>query len=192
MINASGAGYYGNRTEESLIESAPPGNGFLPETCIAWEKEAQRAESAGVRVVMLRTGMVLEKKGGALEKLLPPFYFFSGGPLGSGKQGMPWIHREDVLGIILFCLKHPDINGPLNATAPEIVTNEQFSKILGKILHRPSWLKAPGWALKLLLGEMAEELLLSGQRPVPSKLLRTGYHFRYFALEPALRSILGK
>lgn len=192
LINASGAGYYGNRSEESLIESAPAGKGFLPETCIAWEKEAQRAESCGVRVVMLRIGMVLEKNGGALEKLLPPFYFFAGGPLGSGKQGMPWIHREDILGIIQFALHHTDISGPVNVTAPEVVSNQQFSKILGKVLRRPSWLKAPAWALKLLLGEMADELLLSGQRPVPSKLLRTGYKFRYFALEPALRSILHK
>lgn len=192
LINASGAGYYGNRPDEMLSESAPSGKGFLAQTCVTWELAAKRAESLGVRVVMLRIGMVLANDGGALEKLLPPFYFYAGGPLGSGKQGLPWIHRDDVAGIILHLLLHREISGPVNTVAPEMVTNEQFSKVLGKILHRPARLKTPAWTLKLILGEMAEELLLSGQKTVPAKLLRAGYQFKYPELEPALRAILAK
>ena len=190
LINASGAGFYGNRPDEILTESAPPGKGFLPRTCIAWEEEAKRAESLGVRVVLLRIGMVLEKSGGALDKLIPPFHFFAGGPLGNGKQGMPWIHRADILGIIQFVLDHSEISGPVNLTAPEIITNEQFSQILGEVLHRPSWLRAPAWALKILLGKMAEELLLSGQRATPAKILGAGYQFQYPELKLALTDIL--
>lgn len=192
LINASGAGYYGNRPDEMLTESAPPGKGFLAHTCVTWELAAKRAESLGVRVALLRIGMVLEKNGGALQKLLPPFYFYLGGPLGNGKQGMPWIHRDDVVGIILHLLEHRGISGPVNTAAPEILTNEQFSQILGGILKRPAKLHVPAPALKFMLGEMAQELLLSGQKQVPAKLLSSGYRFKYPELESALRTILGK
>lgn len=191
LINASGAGYYGNRPDEMLTESAPAGKGYLAQTCITWELEARRAEAHGVRTVMLRMGMVLEK-GGALEKIAAPFRFYLGGPLGNGKQGLAWIHRDDVIGIILHLLNHRDLSGPVNVVAPEAVTNVQFSNTLGKILHRPSWLPAPAWTLKLLMGEMAGELLLSGQQPVPAKLLRSGYQFKFSGLEAALRDILAK
>ncbi len=188
LINASAIGYYGNVADGDVSESHAQGKGFLAETCAAWEAEARKAESFGLRVVLLRIGIVLEKSGGALRKLLPPFHFYAGGPLGSGKQWVSWIHREDVLGIILFALEH-SLSGPVNAAAPEAVTMKDFSGILGRALDRPSWLPAPEFALKLLLGERAE-ILLNGQKAVPQKLQTSGYPFRYPKLETALQSIL--
>lgn len=189
FISASAVGYYGSRAEELITESAEPGAGFLAGTCIRWEAEAGKAEEFGTRVVLMRLGMVLDKDAGALSKLLPPFYFFLGGPLGSGKQWMPWIHRDDAVGVVLHFLNTPELQGPVNAVAPEAVTMEKFCATLGEVLGRPSWLRVPALFLKQALGEMSE-LLLSGQQVVPAKLMRSGYQFQYPNLRNALEAIL--
>ncbi|MBI3313969.1 MAG: TIGR01777 family protein [Candidatus Omnitrophica bacterium] len=189
LMNASAVGYYGPVESGTVTENFPKGKGFLEDTCEAWEKEALKAESLAVRVVCTRFGIVLEKDGGALAKMLPPFKFFIGGPLGSGRQWLPWIHRDDVIGAILFCIGNPNISGPANFTAPNPETMKDFCKALGKALGRPSWAPVPAFVLKILLGEMSE-VLLTGQKAVPEKLLRAGYAFRYPNLNEALASIL--
>lgn len=190
LVNASGIGYYGSPPGDSLIsESSPAGKGFLAETCEAWESEALAAEGFGIRVALARIGIVLEKDGGALQKMLPPFLLFAGGPLGSGKQGFPWVHREDVVEMLLFALREPRVSGPFNACAPQSVTMEEFSRTLGRVLGRPAFFRVPGFMLRLLLGEMAE-LLLGGQRAVPARLQSQGYAFHFPELENALRDIL--
>jgi len=191
LINASAIGFYGNVPEGEVNESSPMGKGFLAETCGQWEQSVKGAEPLGVRTVLLRFGVVLEQGGGALSKILPPFQFFAGGPLGSGKQWFSWIHREDIVGAIFFALGNPSLNGAVNVTAPEAATMGKFCKTLGKVMGRPSWAPVPAFALRLLLGEMAD-MLLEGQRVVPEKLLKAGYIFRYPELEPALRAILKK
>lgn len=188
LINASAVGYYGNVPEGEVTEDHPRGTDFLSETCSRWEEAARTAEPLGVRVVRLRIGIVLEKNGGALKKMLPPFRFFMGGPLGSGRQWFPWIHREDVIGVILFALKNQNLSGPVNLTAPQSVTMKEFCTTLGQVMHRPSWAPVPAIVLKLLLGEMAD-LLLSGQKAVPKKLLEAGYSFQHPNLEEALKSL---
>ena len=192
LINASAVGYYGHVESGEVTESRPKGNGFLADTCAQWEKEALAAEALGVRVVCLRTGIVLEKGGGALAKMLPPFRFFMGGPLGSGCQGLPWVHRDDEIGAILFTLKTQNLRGPVNITAPNPVTMREFCESLGKAMRRPSWAPVPAFVLRLLLGDMAEEMLLGGQRAVPQKLLDAGYRFRYPDLDRALAAILSQ
>lgn len=192
LVNASGIGYYGGETGNAeLTEDAPAGRGFLGDTCVAWEREALEARSCGMRVALARIGIVLEKDGGALEKILPPFLFFAGGPLGSGRQWFPWVHREDAVGLILWALDHDEATGPFNVCAPKAVTMEEFSKTLGGVLHRPSFLRVPAPILKLLLGEMAE-LLLGGHRAVPAKAVKWGYAFLFSDLEAALRDILDR
>jgi len=192
LINASAIGFYGNVDEGKVSESTPKGKGFLADTCERWEKEAIVAEHFGVRVALLRIGIVLERRGGALAKMLPPFRFFAGGPLGSGNQWFPWVHRDDVVNIILFLLT-TNVSGPVNATAPDSVRMKEFCKILGKVMQRPSWAPVPPFVLKLMLGkQMADELLLSGQCVTPERLEEKGYHFRHPKLEQALRSILNK
>ncbi len=185
LINASGAGFYGDYQTDRVSETAPAGKGFLAETCRQWESAAFKAEDLGVRVVVLRIGVVLEKEGGALAKMIPPFLFFAGGPLGPGTQFFPWIHRDDLINIILHALLKTDLSGPVNAVAPEGVTMAQFCKTLGKVLRRPSWAPVPAPVLKLLLGEMSE-LFLQGANIVPAKLMRSGFQFRYPELLPAL------
>jgi len=188
FLSASAVGYYGPRGDESLDETAPPGSGFLAQTCRQWEQEAFRAEALGVRVIRLRLGVVLGPGGGAVAKMAPPFRAWLGGPLGSGRQWMSWIHREDVIGLVEWALKQPQLAGPLNATAPNPVTMRGFCRELGRALRRPSWLPVPSVALRLVLGEMAQ-MLLTGQRVVPRAALEHGYRFRFPDLREALRMI---
>jgi len=187
LVNASAVGYYGPRDDEPLDESAGPGAGFLADVCRAWEQEALKAEDLGLRVVRLRLGVVLAADGGALARMLPPFRAFVGGPIGSGRQWMSWIHRDDVTGIVVDALANDGYHGPVNATAPQPVTNRDFAKLLGRTLARPVWLPTPAFALRLALGEMAE-LLLSGQRVLPGIAERLAYQWRYPELSGALRA----
>lgn len=189
FINASAVGYYGSISSGDVTEDTVTGKGFLADTCVKWENEAKRASVEGVRVVCLRIGIVLEKEGGALEKMIPPFKFFIGGPLGSGKQWMPWIHRKDLVSIIQFILQSGKVAGAVNATAPYPVTMKEFCQKLASALGRPSWAPVPAFALKLLLGEMAD-MLLGGQKAVPEKLLQAGFLFKYPYFEDALKEIL--
>ena len=188
LINASAVGFYGPRGDEQVSENSGPGKGYLAAVCAAWEEEAKRAQELGVRVALLRTGIVLGKGRGALAKMVPPFKLFLGGPLGSGRQWMPWIHIEDEVGMILFLMDNERASGAFNATAPNPVTMKEFSEALGNVLHRPSWAPVPAFALKLMLGEMAD-MLLSGQRATPDAALRLGYRFRYPTIEQALQSL---
>ena len=186
LINASAVGYYGGRGDEVLDESASPGADFLAGVVVEWEKEAAKASS---RVVMLRTGIVLSKHGGALQQMLPPFKAFVGGPIGSGKQWFPWIHIADEVGAILWAIDRAELSGPVNLVAPGIVTMKDFATALGKALHRPSLFPVPAGPLKVLLGEFAG-VLLEGQRAIPRKLLDSGFNFRFPDLDAALADIL--
>lgn len=190
LVNASGVDYYGDKGEATVDESAAPGTGFLSQVCIAWEREALRAEQFGVRTVVLRTGIVLDKSEGALAKLLLPFQLGVGGPVLPGSQWWSWIHRDDLVGLILLALDQEQARGPLNGTAPEPLRNRDFSAILGQVLNRPSWAPVPAFALKVLIGEMAVPLLIEKQRAIPRKALELGYQFRYAQLAPALRAAL--
>jgi len=189
LINASGIGYYGTGDNREQPEDAPHGAGFLAELCLAWEKEAIRASAFGTRVVQLRIGMVLGPDGGALAKMLPPFQYFLGGPILPSTQWVSWIHRRDLIGLIQWLLATPHISGPVNAVAPEAVTMAQFCKVLGHVLHRPSWLPVPSFMLHLALGELAT-LITTGQRVIPAKALSGGYRFQYPQLESALANLL--
>ncbi|UVT15896.1 MAG: TIGR01777 family protein [Nitrospira sp.] len=189
FISASGIGYYGASDDRCLDEGAARGPGFLADLCLAWEAEALRAAEFGTRVVLLRTGMVLERDGGALPKMLLPFRLFAGGPIMPGSQWVSWIHRRDHIGLIQWALSTATLSGPLNAVAPEPVTMNTFCEVLGRVLHRPSWLPVPGIALNILLGELGS-LMTTGQRVIPAKAIAGGYAFQYPALEPALRAAL--
>ncbi|MEK6670690.1 MAG: TIGR01777 family oxidoreductase [Nitrospirota bacterium] len=191
LISASGIGYYGASDDRVLDEGAAQGQGFLADLCLAWEAEALRAAEFGVRVVLLRTGMVLEQDGGALPKMLLPFRLFVGGPIMPGTQWVSWIHRRDHIGLIKWALTTQSVSGPLNAVAPEAVTMKQFCGSIGRVLHRPSWLPVPGFALRVALGELGT-LMTTGQHVTPAKALSRGYVFQYPTLEPALRAILAK
>jgi hypothetical protein len=188
LLNASAVGYYGPRGDETVTEAEPPGSDFLAGLCREWEAEALRAEKSGARVLLLRTGIVLGRGGGALAKMVPPFKFFFGGPLGSGRQWMPWIHLEDEIGLIEFLVRS-NARGAVNATAPEPVPMKEFCATLGKELGRPSWAPVPAFVLRLAFGEMAD-ILLTGQRAVPAEAQRLGYRFRFPTLGPALGNIL--
>ncbi len=190
LINQSAVGYYGNTGDAVVTEDDPPSADFLGTTAQKWEAEARRAEEYGVRVVRLRTAVVLGKDGSALERMLIPFKLFVGGPIGSGKQWMSWIHLDDVVGIIQYGLTHSEVAGPVNCAAPEAVTNREFSKTLARVIRRPSWAPVPAFVLKIILGEMAQALLLSGQRVSAQKILQLGYQYRFPNLEGALRDIL--
>lgn len=192
LINASATGYYGNRGDEILTEQSSPGSGFLADVCKDWEAAADEAKSAGIRVVKIRTGMVLSGLGGALTKMLLPFQLFLGGNLGDGNQYMSWITINDLIGIIYHAITHNDIEGPINTVSPNPVTNKEFTKTLGKIVKRPTIFTVPKFAGRLAFGEMADELLFSSQRVIPKKMQGTDYHFQYPDLEPALRHVLGK
>jgi hypothetical protein len=191
LISASAIGYYGPRGDEDVTEDAPPAFDFLAEVCMKWEKEAYKAEEFGVRVVTVRIGGVLEADGGALPTMAMPFKFFLGGPIGNGKQWFSWIHRDDVIGIIKYALENASITGPINATAPNPVTNKDFSTALGKALHRPSFFSVPGFMVKLTLGELGA-VLLTGQRVLPEKALSAGYTFKYEKVDEALKAIYGR
>ena len=189
LISASAIGYYGAHGDEHLTEDTAPANDFLADVCKQWEAEAFRAKEFGVRVVVVRIGGVLESDGGALPQMMVPFKFFAGGPFGSGRQWFSWIHRDDVVGIIKYALDNDKISGPVNATAPNPVTNTEFSAALGKALKRPSWLAVPGFILRLTLGELGN-VLLTGQRVFPEKALKAGYQFKYTEVKDALKAII--
>jgi uncharacterized protein (TIGR01777 family) len=191
LLSASAVGYYGDRGEEQLTEAASPGSDFLAEVCRAWEAEAGRAEEMGVRVARLRLGIVLDRDGGALAPMLTPFRMGAGGPMGSGRQWFPWVHRADVVGLFLFALENAQASGPINVVAPGIVRSSEFAHALGRALHRPAFLPAPAFALRLLLGEFADSVLAS-QRVLPARALELGYGFQYPQLEPALQAIVGR
>lgn len=186
LISQSGSGYYGHLGDEVVDESAPPGDDFLARVSVDWEAEALRAEELGVRVVLNRTGVVLASEGGALAKMLPFFKAGVGGPVAGGKQYVPWIHLDDVVGAILFELDTEKASGPVNVTAPEPATNKELSKALGKALRRPAFAPVPGLAVKALYGEMAE-IVITGQRAVPARLTELGYSFKQPGLEAAVR-----
>ena len=190
LINASAVGVYGAHASEPLTEAAPPGSDFLASVCVAWEAQAVKASRTS-RVVMLRTGLVLDGHGGALPKLALPFHFFAGGRVGSGEQYWSWIHRDDWTRMVRWALDTQTVSGPLNLTAPHPVTNREFARTLAKVLNRPALAPAPAFALRLMLGEMADALILSGQKVLPEKAVERGFEFRYSDLEPALRAIYG-
>lgn len=189
LVCASAVGYYGDRGDEELTEEAGPGKDFLAEVCQAWEAEARRAEEFGVRVVMMRTGLVLGRGGGALKQMLVPFKLGLGGPLGNGNQWVPWVHVEDVVGVILHAIERPGVRGPVNVTAPTPVRNREFTTTLAQVLRRPAFLAAPAFGLKIVLGEFAD-VLLASQRALPKRIQQSGYSFRHPALEEALRATL--
>jgi uncharacterized protein (TIGR01777 family) len=188
LISASAVGYYGPRGDETITEETVPGNDYLARVCVDWEEEARKAESYGIRVALVRTGIVLGKGQGALAKMVVPFKYFVGGPLGSGNQWMPWIHIEDQIALLLFLIENQNARGPFNATAPNPVSMTEFCKTLGKVLNRPSWASVPGGMLTLLVGEMSE-MLLKGQRAVPQAAVKLGHEFKYPNLLPALESL---
>jgi uncharacterized protein (TIGR01777 family) len=188
FLSASAVGYYGPRGDEPIGEEQPAGADFLAEVCRQWEAEAGRAASL-TRVVLLRTGLVLDRTGGALPRMLLPFRLGLGGPLGSGRQYWPWIHRADWIALVHWSLVTPEAVGPLNVSAPNPVTNRAFATLLGAALRRPSFMPAPAFALRLILGEMADGLLLSGQRALPLKAERLGFTFRFAELDDALRDL---
>ncbi|MEE8279047.1 MAG: TIGR01777 family oxidoreductase [Thermoanaerobaculia bacterium] len=190
LVQASAVGYYGPRGEETITEESGPGSDYLARVSVEWESASAAVEKLAVRRPVVRTGVVLSPEGGALAKMLPPFRLFVGGPVGSGRQWFPWIHLADEVGAIRFLLEQEGADGPYHLTAPEPVTTREFSRALGKVLGRPSALPAPALGLRLALGEMAE-ILLEGQRALPSRLLEEGYRFRFAEAEGALRDLLG-
>jgi uncharacterized protein len=190
LLNASAVGYYGNVPEGDVTETHSPGKDFLADLCVRWEAEATKAEKYGVRVVLPRTGIVLARDGGALQRMLLPFRLFAGGPLGSGNQWFPWIHIEDEINAMVYALENSAIAGPVNFAAPESVTMKQFCSALAKAMHRPSWAQVPAFVLRTILGEMADALVLGGQKVVPKKLTESGFEFKSGRLESALKSIV--
>ncbi len=189
FVSGSGVGYYGSRGDEIVTEDTAPGNDFLAEVCQAWEAEAMAAGGGGTRVALVRTGLVLARDGGALQQMKRPFAFFAGGVLGSGRQYLPWIHRDDWVGIVRMLLQSGDARGPFNGTGPSPVTNENFTRALARAMRRPALMRMPGFVLKAALGEMAESLLLTGQRAVPARALAMGYRFTYATIDEALAAI---
>ncbi len=188
LISGSAVGYYGSRGDETLVESSKPGTGYLAEVCTAWEQEAMAAEPLGIRVVRLRTGLVLDARGGALARMLPPFRMAVGGKIGDGKQWMPWVHIQDLVALIQFALVHP-LRGPLNGVAPYPVVNADFTKALAAAVKRPAIFPVPGFALSLLFGENTE-VLMASQRVVPKEAEAAGFPFRFTQLAPALADLL--
>lgn len=190
FICASAIGYYGNRGDEVLTETSAPGDGFLPEVCVEWEQATALATEKGIRVVNARFGIILDKKGGALAKMLPPFRMGVGGKIGSGKQWMSWIALDDVVGALQFALVNETLNGPINYVAPNPVTNAEFTKTLGSALSRPTIFPIPAFGVRLLFGGMGDALLLGSQRVEPERLKSAGYEFKYSQLAAALPAIL--
>ncbi len=190
LVSASGIGYYGHRDETPLDEYAPAGRDFVAEVCVAWEREAARAEELGVRVARVRTGLVLDPGAGALGQLLLPFRLRAGGPIMPGSQYYSWIHPDDEVGVILLALEDERLRGPVNATAPTPATNRDFCATLGAVLGSPSWLPVPEFSLRIALGEMAD-LVTTGQRVLPRRVQELGYSFKHPELRAALRDLLG-
>ena len=189
FVSASGIGYYGMEPPEECGEDSPPGSDFLAQLCVDWEAAGLPAASAGVRVVHIRIGVVLDPDGGALPKLVLPFRLYCGGPIGSGRQWVSWIHRDDLIGLFLLALDRPELHGPLNGTAPEPQTNWGVAQTLARVLRRAAWLRAPAFMLRLILGERAE-LVLTCPRVIPRKVIEHGYVYLFPDLEPALRDLL--
>jgi uncharacterized protein len=189
LIQSSAVGYYGPHGDEVIPEDAPPGRDFLAEICKEWEASTAEAEGLGVRRALARTGIVLARDGGALPVMSLPFKMMIGGPIGDGRQWVPWIHIEDEVGALRFLLEREDAHGPFNLTAPHPVTNRELTRALARALGRPGFLPAPGFALRIALGEMAD-MVLQGQRAVPSRLRELGFTYRWPELEPALRNLL--
>jgi uncharacterized protein (TIGR01777 family) len=191
LVSASAVGYYGPHGDEEIDEDAPPKPDFLGQLCIDWENEANAAAVVGVRVAILRVGVVLDRRGGALTKMLTPFYLGAGGPVGTGRQYMAWIHLDDLVKMFLWALDTPSVSGPLNGTAPNPVTNKQFGNALGRVLFRPSFMWMPGFMMYLLFGEVAG-VILEGQRAVPRRAQQLGFTFDYPTVDVALSQILNK
>jgi uncharacterized protein (TIGR01777 family) len=189
FCSTSAVGYYGDRDEEILTEDAGPGNDFLATVSIDWEKEAFLAEKKGVRVAVMRFGVVLGKNGGALAKMIPAFKSFAGGPIGSGNQWFPWIHMDDLISAMMFIIENQDMKGPVNFCAPNPVRNRDFAKAFGKMLGRPSFMRAPSFMIRTLMGEMSTSVM-SSQRAVPDKLLKNGFEFQYPDIKTALNHVL--
>ena len=190
FVCASAIGFYGDRGDELLTETSGYGNDFLSVLCRAWESEAARAASSGIRTVMTRFGVILATQGGALPRMLTPFKLGLGGRLGSGKQWISWVALEDVVKVLRAVIDNQNLSGPVNVVAPQPVQNDEFTRVLAGVMHRPAIFPAPAFALRLALGQMADALLLSSQRVQPEKLAKIGYQFRYEALQPALQAIL--
>ncbi len=191
LVSISAVGYYGDRGSEELTEDSAPGDDFLARLCVDWEAEALRAEGHGVRVVIVRLGVVLGRRGGALESLLPIFKLGLGGPIGGGRGWFPWVHVNDAAGLMLFAIDREDVRGAVNAVAPGIVDQRAWARTLGRVLSRPAFLPVPRLALRIVLGEVADALAAS-QRCVPGRALALGYGFQHPELEPALRGLLHK
>lgn len=192
FIAASAIGFYGDRGDEELTESSAPGHDFLADLCLEWEAESGRAAEFGARVVLLRLGIILAQRGGALPRMALPFRLGAGGRIGSGQQWMSWVALEDAVGIMAYALKNDALTGPVNAVAPHPARNADFASTLGRVLHRPAIFPTPAFVLRLALGEMADALLLSSQRVLPEKLRCLAYPFAHQTLETALRSALGR
>lgn len=190
LVCASAVGYYGARDDTPLTEEASPGSDFLSQVCLDWEAAAAKVSEFGVRRVSTRLGIVMDPKEGALAQMLPPFQAFGGGPLGTGSQWFSWVHVEDVVGIILWALDNPQVEGTINATAPNPLRMADFCRTLGEVIRRPSWLPVPKFALELLLGEAAQ-VLVEGQKVIPQKATQGGYTFLYPTAERALKNLLG-
>jgi uncharacterized protein len=190
LVSGSASGYYGPHGDERVGEDAPAGDDFLAAVSVAWEREAMEAEGLGMRVVIVRTGIVLDADSGALATMLTPFKLGVGGPVAGGRQYMPWIHREDEIGLLLAALDNPGFSGPVSGSAPEPATNRDFSRALGRALHRPAFAPIPAAAIKVLYGDMSQ-IVVKGVRMVPDRAAELGYTFRHPDLDEALRSTLG-
>jgi uncharacterized protein len=191
LLSTSAVGYYGFSGDEELVEDSPPGNDFLARIAVEWEGEALKARGKGARVVMTRFGIVLGEKGGALSQMIPLFKRYIGGPIGSGNQWFSWIHIKDLAEAFVFLTKHPEISGPVNVCSPNPVRNRDLAKALGKALHKPSFIPAPGFMVKLVLGEFGS-VVLEGQKVIPRRLLENGFVFQYPDIEKALQSIVNQ
>jgi uncharacterized protein (TIGR01777 family) len=189
LVNASAIGIYGPHADEELSEDSPAGPDFLSQLCVDWEREANKATEAGVRVALVRVGIVLDQRGGALPKMLTPFRLFVGGPVGSSRQWMSWIHHEDLIGLFLLALDREAATGAINGTAPNPVTNKQFSKALGRTLHRPAFFWTPAFMLRVMLGEVAH-VVTTGQRVLPKRAGDLGYVFKFPSIDEALKDVL--
>ncbi len=189
VVQASAVGFYGSQENGDITEDQGPGSDFLSQVCIDWENSTKDVEAHGVRRPIIRTGVVLDRQSGALPKMALPFYFFAGGPIGSGRQWFPWIHLEDEVSAIEFLIENPSAHGPYNLNAPAPLTNRQFAQAIGKAIKRPSWFPLPAFVLRLALGEMSA-VLLEGQKTLPKRLAELGFSFRYPEAEPALAALL--
>jgi uncharacterized protein (TIGR01777 family) len=190
FVQGSAVGYYGMNPEPTFDESCPPGDDFFGQMAVAWEAEAHGVSALSVRLVITRAGVVLDRRGGALKKMLPPFRFFVGGRLASGRQVLSWVHLADWIALITWAIETPAVSGVYNATSPSPVTNAEFSRAIGRALHRPSWLPVPGFALRIIVGELANVALIHGQRVVPKRALEAGFRFQYPTIDEAMKAAI--